>query len=64
MYQFGTGYKSTNQRDFFTREIKEYIIDETAIKAGSELLWLWVVVEPNNKEILSFYISKERNMFL
>ena len=22
------------------REIKEYIIDETAIKAGSELLWL------------------------
>jgi putative transposase len=64
MYQFGTGYKITNQRDFFTREIKEYIIDETAKKAGSELLWLWIAIEPKNKEILSFHISKERNMFV
>ena len=46
------------------KEIKEYIIDETAIKAGSELVWIWVVIEPTNKEILSFYISKERNMYL
>ena len=39
MHQFGTGYKNTNQRDIFTREkIKEYIIDETAIKSGSEPL--------------------------
>ena len=45
-------------------KIKEYIIDETAIKAGSELVWIWVVIEPTNKEILSFYISKERNMFV
>ena len=52
------------KRNFHKREIKEYIIDETAIKAGSELLWLWVVVEPNDKEILSFHISKERNMFV
>jgi len=28
------------KRNFHKREIKEYIIDETAIKAGSELLWL------------------------
>jgi putative transposase len=52
------------KRLFHKREIKEYIIDETAIKAGSELLWLWVVVEPNDKEILYFHISKERNMFV
>jgi putative transposase len=45
-------------------KIKEYTIDETAIKAGSELIWLWVVIEPIYKEILSFYISKERNMFV
>ena len=38
--------------------------DETAIKAGSELIWLWVVIEPIDKEILSFQISKERNMFV
>ncbi|HEY6537028.1 MAG TPA: DDE-type integrase/transposase/recombinase, partial [Candidatus Nitrosocosmicus sp.] len=43
---------------------KEYIIDETAIKSGSELIWLWVVIESENKEILSFCISKERNMFV
>ena len=34
------------------------------IKAGSELIWLWVVIEPTEKEILSFHISKERNMFV
>ena len=46
------------------KSIKEYVIDETIIKAGSELVWIWVVIEPTNKEILSFYISKERNMYL
>ncbi|MDQ6724407.1 MAG: DDE-type integrase/transposase/recombinase [Thermoproteota archaeon] len=47
------------------KKIIEFIVDETAIKAGSELIWLWVVVEPtNDKEILSFHISKERNMFV
>ena len=46
------------------KKIKEYIIDETAIKAGSELVWIWIVIEPANKEILSFGISKKRNMFV
>jgi putative transposase len=46
------------------RKIKEYIIDETVIKVGSELIWLWVVIEPTNKQILSFRISKEQNMYL
>jgi putative transposase len=49
---------------FKKRKIKEYVIDETMIKAGSELIWLWVVIESENKEILSFRISKERNMFI
>jgi putative transposase len=49
---------------FKKRKIKEYVIDETVIKAGPELVWLWVVIEPANKEILSFSISKERNMFV
>jgi putative transposase len=32
---------------------------------GSELLWLWVVIEPENEKILSaLNISKERNMLL
>jgi putative transposase len=33
------------------------------IKSGPELRWLWIVIEPKNKQILSFRISKERNMF-
>ena len=31
-----------------------YKKDETAIKAGSELIWLWVIIESIYKEILSF----------
>ena len=46
------------------RKINEYIIDETAIKAGSELIWLWVIIEPKHKEILAVDISKKRNMFV
>jgi putative transposase len=41
-----------------------YIKDETAIKVGSELIWLWIVIEPIDKEILAINISKERNMFV
>jgi putative transposase len=48
----------------FNKKINEYIIDETVIKVGSELIWLWVIIEPIDKEILSINISKERNMFV
>ena len=49
------------------KKIPEYSCiqkDETAIKAGSsELIWLWIVIEPTiDKEILTIDISKERNM--
>ena len=40
------------------------MVDETAIKAGSEYLWLWVAMEQKNKQILALSISKERNMFV
>jgi len=46
------------------KRIAEFIIDETLIKVGSELIWLWVAIEPSNKVILGFDISKERNMFV
>jgi putative transposase len=38
--------------------------DETSIKTASKLVWLWIVIEPNDKEILAVDISKERNMFV
>ena len=46
------------------KKIIEFIVDETEIKDGSELIWLWVVIEPNDKEILVVDISKERNTFV
>ncbi len=33
-------------------------------QSGSELIWLCVVIEPKDREIISFQISKERNMFV
>ena len=47
-------------------KISEFIIDETQLKVGAELIWLWwVAIEPTkDKEILSISISKERNMFV
>ncbi len=47
-----------------TKKIDEYIIDETLIRVGSELVWLWVAIEPENREILAVNISKERNMLI
>jgi putative transposase len=46
------------------KKIEEYIVDETLIKVGSELVWLWVAIEPKNRQILALSISKERNMFV
>ena len=46
------------------KKIEEFIIDETLIKIGSELIWLWVAIGFQSKEILGINISKERNMLL
>jgi len=46
------------------KRIEEFIVDETAIKVSSELIWLWVAIEPENKRILALNISRERNMFV
>ena len=43
-----------------------YNRDETQLKVGSELIWLWwVAIEPTkDKKILSLIISKERGVFI
>ena len=46
------------------REVSEYIVDETLLKAGSEKIWLWVATEPENGQILAQTMSKERNMLI
>lgn len=44
-----------------TKKIDEYIIDETLIKVGSELIWFWIAIESENRQILAFckYPRKE-----
>ncbi len=46
------------------KNIEEYVVDETLIKVGSELVWLWVATESENRQILALSISKERNMLI
>src|SRR5690606_21594800 len=46
------------------RKVLEYIVDETMLKVRSEYIWLWVAIEPKNRQILALSISKERNMFV
>jgi putative transposase len=43
------------------KKVSEYSCiqkDETVIKIGSELIWFWVVIELESKEILGMNISK------
>ena len=46
------------------KKISKYIIDETIIKVGQEHIWVWVAIEPKDKEIVGISISKEQNMFV
>jgi len=46
------------------KKIEEYVVDETLIHVGPELVWLWVAIEPENRRILALSISKERNMLI
>ena len=51
---------------FFKRKrVSEFIIDETQLKVGSGIMWLWIAIESETKNILAISISKERkNMFV
>jgi putative transposase len=57
-------YKPQKISSIKRKRISEFIIDETLIKVGPEYIWLWVTIEPENKQILALTISKERNMFV
>jgi len=46
------------------RKVTQYIVDEASIKVGAEYIWLWVAIDPKDKEILAPTISKERNTFV
>ena len=42
----------------------KFIIDETQLKVGSEIIWLWIAIESETKNILAISLSKERNMLV
>src|SRR3954467_5088798 len=46
------------------KKIEKFIIDETLIKTGSKYVWLWVAIEPMNKQILHCDMSFERTMLI
>jgi putative transposase len=46
------------------KRISEFIVDEILLKVGSGDLWLWVAIDPENKEVLALSVSKERNMLI
>ena len=39
------------------KRISEFIIDETLLKVGFEFIWLWVAIEPENRQILALFFS-------
>ncbi len=65
MLQYGIGFINIIQKRYYQKERGfQIIVDETVIKVGSEYIWLWVVIDSEDKEILAFSISKERNKCL
>jgi putative transposase len=66
MLQSGIGFRNIILKGYPYKEREfELIVDETVIKVGSsDFVWLWVAIEPKNREILALTISKERNMFV
>ncbi len=46
------------------RKVSEFIVDETLIKVGRELVWLWIAIEVIEKVILDIRISFERSILV
>lgn len=45
-------------------KISQFIIDETLIRVGREVFWLWIAIEPKSKSILDMRISLERSILV
>ncbi len=54
----------SSSKDIIKKKENELIVDWAVIKVGSEFIWLWVAIEPKNREILALNVSKELNMFV
>ena len=46
------------------KKINEFIIDDSTIKSGSELIWLWIVIETTGKEnSFILYIQRKKHVY-
>jgi len=46
------------------RRIREYVVDETMLKVGSEYIWLWVAIEPETDKFLHYLYQKKETCLL
>jgi hypothetical protein len=66
-FQFGPdGFRNTNQERHYQKEriLMSLSLMKYTDKYSLEYVWLWVAIEQENKRILGFSISKERNMLI
>ena len=45
-------------------KISEFIIDETLLKLGNQLVWVWIAIDESTKVILAIRISIERTILI
>jgi hypothetical protein len=55
--------KLQNQRGFAQKKkVKVFVIDETLLKIGSGLVWLWVAIEPVNRNSVNKHIRGKKHV--
>ncbi len=65
MFQYEIGFNSkANKAIEEEKKLSGFIVDETLIKVGRELVWLWIAIELIEKVILDIRISFQRSILV
>jgi transposase-like protein len=66
MFQYGIGFNSKTNKALWKkrREVSGFIVDETLIRVGRELVWLWIAIEPIEKVILDICVFLLKGVYL
>jgi putative transposase len=64
VWQWIQKYKPRRKMVSRKRDDPEHVVDETLVKTGSELVWIWVAIGSKSRLILAPHISKERSMLI
>jgi transposase-like protein len=66
MFQYGIGCNSKTNKALWKkrREVSGFIVDETLIRVGRELVWLWIAIEPIEKVILDICVFLLKGVYL